>query len=193
MLPKVKKEVTALLATHYPDGEEAALLTEGLMELGERVCIPNGTPRCDDCPVKALCLAHEKGIAAELPVRNVKGEKRRCEKTVLLLRSREGRYAIRKREKSGLLADMWELVNFDGFGADGDVESYLAEHGIRVERIEPLPDGKHIFTHVIWQMKGFMVNTLNENEEFLWKTRAEILAAYAIPTAFKTYVKLMKE
>jgi len=193
MQPRVKTEVTRLLAAHYPEGVEAGLLTEGLMELGERVCIPNGMPRCESCPVRELCLAYRHGATAELPIRIVKKDKRLEEKTVLLICSQEGRYAISKRESDGLLADMWELVNFDGFSADGDVESYLVKEGIRALSIEALPDAKHIFTHVIWRMKGYLVSVENEADTFVWKTKAEILSEFAIPTAFKAYVKFMKE
>ena len=193
MLLKTKKDVTALLRANYPEGEEAALLTEGLMELGETVCIPNGAPKCDRCPVKLLCLARKSGIEEDLPIRNVRKDKRTEDKTVLLLRSENGRYAIRKREKNGLLADMWEFVNLDGFAAEGDVESYLIEQGIRMLSITPLVDSKHIFTHVVWQMKGYQVVVAEESDAFLWKTRDEILSSYAVPTAFRTYVKLMKE
>lgn len=193
MQPRVKTEVTRLLRAHYPEGEEAGLLTEGLMELGERVCIPNGMPRCESCPVRELCLAYRHGVTAELPIRIVKKDKRIEKKTVLLIRSAKGRYAISKRESDGLLADMWELVNFDGFGADGDVESYLVKKGIRVLSIEALPDAKHIFTHVIWQMKGYLVSVEHEVSSLVWKTKSEILSDFAIPTAFKAYVKFMKE
>ena len=192
MQPRVKNEVTQLLRAHYPEGEEASLLTEGLMELGERVCIPNGTPRCEICPVKELCLARSQGIAEELPIRIVKKDKRIEEKTVLVIRSKTGRFAIRKRADEGLLSGMWELVNFDGHGAEGDVEGYLVEKGIRVCSIEALLDSKHIFTHIIWQMKGYAVEAEQESPHFVWKTYEEITSEYAIPTAFKHYVKFMK-
>ena len=123
----------------------------------------------------------------------MKKEKRIDRKTVLLLRSGRGRYAIRKRSGEGLLADMWELVNFDGHGAEGDVESYLAEKGIRAEEIFPLADSCHIFTHVIWEMKGFAVSVSEESDAFIWKTKEEIASSFAIPTAFRAYLKLMKE
>lgn len=193
MQPRVKTEVTRLLAAHYPEGEDAALLTEGLMELGERICIPNGAPRCEACPVRELCLAHRAGIAAELPVRVVKKEKRIEEKTVLLLSSEDGRYAIRKRADDGLLSGMWELVNFDGFGAEGDVESYLLSQGIRPLTIERLPDAKHIFTHVVWRMRGYAVSCAKASDSFVFKTKNEILADYAVPTAFRAYVNYMRE
>ncbi|MBO7373250.1 MAG: A/G-specific adenine glycosylase, partial [Oscillospiraceae bacterium] len=59
--PKTKRFVKNLLRVHYPEGYEAGLLTEGIMELGETVCLPNGGPRCDVCPLKSLCAAHREG------------------------------------------------------------------------------------------------------------------------------------
>ena len=40
--PAVRREAAALLRASYPAGEAAALVTEGLMELGETVCVPSG-------------------------------------------------------------------------------------------------------------------------------------------------------
>ena len=42
--PATRRAVTELLRAHYPSGDSAALLTEGIMELGETVCLPNGIP-----------------------------------------------------------------------------------------------------------------------------------------------------
>lgn len=193
MLPRIKKEMTALLRAAYPDGEMASLVTEGLMELGEQVCIPNGTPRCTVCPVRDDCLASEKGITEELPVRNVKKEKRNEEKTVLLIRSESGRYAIRKRPSTGLLADMWEFVTCDGSLSSAEIENYLAEHSIQAAEILPSAASRHIFTHVIWNMKGYTVSVRGESPAFVWKTAEEIVSSVAIPTAFKAYLKLLKE
>ncbi|MBO7740349.1 MAG: A/G-specific adenine glycosylase [Clostridia bacterium] len=189
MLPATKKSVTSLLKRVYPSGEEAALLTEGLMELGEQICIPNGEPRCEVCPIASHCRAFAEGKTAELPVREVKKEKRREEKTVLLLRSREGRYAIRKRPDKGLLANMWEFPVLDGTCAEGDVEGYLAEQGFSVEAVLPCGEAEHIFTHIVWQMVGFSVMVREEKSDYLWKSREEILAEYAIPSAYRYYIK----
>lgn len=189
MLPATKKSVTSLLKSVYPSGEEAALLTEGLMELGEQICIPNGEPRCEVCPIAPYCRAFAEGKTAELPVREVKKEKRREEKTVLLLRTNEGRYAIRKRADKGLLANMWEFPVIDGKCAEGDVEGYLAEQGFSVEAILSCGEAEHIFTHIVWQMVGFSVTVREEKSDYLWKSREEILADYAIPSAYRYYIK----
>ena len=193
MLPATKKAVTVLLKAVYPEGREAALLTEGLMELGERVCIPNGEPRCEACPVRHLCRAKKEGIAGEIPVRNARVEKRREDKTVLLLK-KDGKYAIVRRPDKGLLAGMWEFPSIDGSCAEGDVESYLVEHSICVkpENIKSCGEGRHIFTHIVWEMKGFLCEVENEGGPFLWKSGAEILDSYAIPSAYRIFLKKLK-
>ena len=189
MLPATKKNVTSLLRKVYPTGEEAALLTEGLMELGEQICIPNGEPRCAICPLAAYCRAYAEGKTAEIPLREVKKEKRKEEKTVLLLRSQEGRYAIQKRGEKGLLANMWEFVTLDGRYAEGNVESYLTEQGFLVERIVHCGEAEHIFTHIVWKMQGFSVTVANEVGDYLWKSREEIGLDFAIPSAYRYYLK----
>jgi A/G-specific adenine glycosylase len=73
------------------------------------------------------------------------------------------------------------------------VESYLVEKGIRVLSVERLSEARHIFTHVVWEMHGFLALCEGENDAFLFLTKDEILSSYAIPTAYRTYVKLMKE
>ena len=57
-MPATRRAVTDLLRAHYPSSDSAALLTEGIMELGETVCLPNGIPLCDRCPLRGLCLSH---------------------------------------------------------------------------------------------------------------------------------------
>lgn len=189
MLPATKKSVTSLLKSVYPTGKDAALLTEGLMELGEQICIPNGEPRCETCPIAAYCRAFAEGKTSELPVREVKKEKRREEKTVLLLRTCEGRYAIVKRAEKGLLANMWEFPSLDGRCADGDVESYLAEQGFSIESLVACGEAEHIFTHIVWHMVGYSVTVDEENGEYLWKSREEILQDFAIPSAYRYFIK----
>ena len=192
MLPATKKSVTALLRAVYPLGEEAALLTEGLMELGEQVCIPNGEPRCAVCPIRSFCRAYAESKTDSIPVREVKKEKRKEERTVLLLKSQEGRYAIQKRLDKGLLANMWEFPCLDGVYAEGDVEAYLSERGFLVESVKSCGDADHIFTHIVWKMTGYLVSVKEEGGDYLWKSRDEIVSLYAIPSAYRFYVKQLE-
>ena len=112
LLPEVKKEMTALLCAVMP--EEAGDFNEALMELGETVCLPNGAPDCDHCPLQKFCIAYEKDLTKELPVR-IKKQTRTTEyMTVLLIVSSQGHIALEKRTEKGLLSGMYQLPNLSG-------------------------------------------------------------------------------
>lgn len=83
------------------------------MELGACVCVPNGAPKCDACPLRTVCLAEKSGAWASLPVKEAKKPRRIEEKTVFFLQC-GGQYAVRKRPETGLLAGLWELPNVEG-------------------------------------------------------------------------------
>ena len=65
---KVKKRVETEITGIIPKGR-AGDFNQSLMELGAMVCLPNGAPKCGNCPLEAICLAHRAGIQGELPVK----------------------------------------------------------------------------------------------------------------------------
>lgn len=192
MLPKVKREVTASLKEIYPDGQDASDLTQGIMELGEVVCIPNGEPKCDECPLSSVCRAHLTGQTQRYPVRSAKKKRKITPLTVFVL-SCGDKLALHRREKSGLLAGMWEFPNAEGFMTPKQAEAYLRQIGIEPVRMEPCGQTKHIFTHVEWHMTGYRIRCLTESAQFEWKTAEEIASGVAIPGAFRFYRKLLEQ
>jgi A/G-specific adenine glycosylase len=190
MLPATKKAVTDALLAVYPSGRDARLLTEGLMELGETVCIPNGAPRCESCPVREFCQGYADGIAQELPVRNAKKE-RRIEKRTVLLLSCSGKYALNKRPPRGLLASLWEFPNMEGHMSEDCLRNYLSSVGLSTVTISPIGDAKHIFSHVEWQMIGYQVECSNEIDDFVWAEAERIRNEFAVPTAFRYFEALL--
>ena len=188
MQTKTRAAMTALLRERYPAGEAAGLLTEGLMELGETVCVPNAAPDCAACPLAALCRAHQSGTEARYPVKTPPRPRRIEERTVLLLRCGE-RWAIRRREDRGLLAGLWEFPSVEGrLTAE---EAVAAARGLGGEVLSCVPCGeaRHVFTHVEWHMTGFRVELKREAEGLVWRSAAEIREAYSIPTALRAYQK----
>ena len=179
--PSLKKDVTSLLRDEYPEGEAAALLTEGLMELGETVCLPNAQPHCMQCPLSNICQAHLQRNELQYPVIPPKKPRRIEEKTVLLLYCR-GCYAIRKRTEKGLLCGLWEFPNADGRLSPDEVKSLL-----QPEDIHPCGNSRHIFTHVEWIMTGYRLSIKERLPGYIWKTPEEIAAEYSLPTAFRYY------
>ena len=185
--PTVKKSVTALLREHYPSGEAAALTTEGLMELGETICIPNGAPKCELCPWRSLCRAHQNGTEENYPVKAPPRPRRVEERTVLLLRW-GNRWAIRQREKKGLLAGLWEFPNELGAVTEEELRARFPQ----AERIAPCGSAKHVFTHVEWHMEGWLLDLRKPLPGLTWETAEEIRSRYSIPTALKAYLALIE-
>ena len=73
--------------------------------------------------------------------------------------------AIRRRPDQGLLASLYELPNLSGWQeADRALEAYRIPES-QVEAVEPLPEAKHIFSHVEWHMKGFLIRLKPDGEK----------------------------
>ncbi|MGN0983111.1 MAG: A/G-specific adenine glycosylase [Candidatus Limivicinus sp.] len=189
-LAGTKARFTALLRQSYPSGREAALLTEGIMELGETICIPNGEAKCAACPLQAHCLAHETDTVARYPVKSPPKERRLEQRTVLLLHH-NGRYAIRKREGKGLLAGLWEFPNVLGRLSPAEAIAWAEAQGLTVTVCTPCPGGKHIFTHVEWHMDAYLLDCTGETGDFLWQSPQEIKRDFSVPTAFRFCLKLI--
>ncbi len=189
-IPATKRNVASLLRLYYPSGHDAGLLTEGIMELGETVCLPNTLPHCDVCPLQTLCVAHLMGKELAYPVKTVKKSRRIEEKTVFLLHC-NGCYAIRKRPSRGLLAGLWEFPN-----VEGTLSAEAALNAVRTMDIEPvnadaLENAKHIFTHVEWHMTGYRIDCREMVPWLLWKRPEEIAADYSLPIAFRVYQNII--
>lgn len=160
----------------YP--KQAGDFCQALMELGAIVCVPNGEPMCLICPWREICRAHLAGKKEHFPVRSEKKARKTVELNLYVL-EKDGRYALRKREKSGLLAGLWEFPNY---------ETESPDFGTVIKKKK----AKHIFTHVEWHMTGYFVKAETYDSEFTWVTAEEIEQSYALPSAFKAFKEWIK-
>jgi A/G-specific adenine glycosylase len=190
-LPATKKELTELLRSEYPEGEEASLLTEGIMEIGERVCIPNGVPLCSSCPLFDICLARKKGLTDQIPVKSPKAERKLVKMTVFIL-EHDGKFALRKRSNEGLLSGMWEFYHTEKNLSQKEALAHLKESGFCPTEIRSLGNEHHIFTHLEWKMKGYFAHVENRGN-LIWKTKEELEQEIALPGAFHKWKQKMKE
>ena len=195
---KVRASVERDLAETMPT-DRPGDFNQAMMELGACICIPNGKPLCEDCPLNLICMAHRQGRETEFPRKAGKKAKRIEDKTVLVIRD-QNRAVIRKRPAGGLLGGMYEFPTLAGFCTAEEVTKYLAANGIKVLRIQPLDDAKHIFTHREWHMKGYMIR-VDELEkgapgkdvrDWIYIEPEETREKYPIPSAFGAYTKYLK-
>ena len=182
--PAFKKQVRQALAEVYP--RQAGDFTQALMELGATLCGPNTAPQCHACPCRPFCLGHKNGTAEQLPVKEAKAPRRQEEKTVFIF-SCNGRYALCKREETGLLAGLWQFPNREGKLTVEDAISFVEGMGLKPVEILRIVERKHIFTHVEWDMSGIYMEIREENDRYTWLTGEQIRQQAALPTAFRKF------
>jgi A/G-specific adenine glycosylase len=221
---------------------------QAMMELGATVCLPNGAPKCEVCPVAHLCEACKQGRVSEFPVKSGKPPRRIEKKTVLVLLESTGaevevpsgpaldsseavkasdgstalatpadnsavspapgtgfRTALRKRPVTGLLAGLWEFPNYDGELTEEEVRQILKASGLRLTdsglksaSLTKLKNNKHIFTHIEWEMTGYLAVVEHEQAPedqapgFIWVGIDQLEEQLTLPAAFKSYYQILK-
>lgn len=194
-----KKSVAAQLAELYPEEGKGLCgdFTQGLIELGAMVCVPNGRPQCEICPAAEFCRAKEAEVQMELPVKAEKKARRIEERTVFILTNGSleegGRMAVRKRPAEGLLANLAELPNVLGELTPDQALQRAWEWGCSPAGLTRSSKFKHIFSHVEWHMTGYYITCgdcgmPDEGEPFRWVTAEEMEAEVPLPSAFQYFL-----
>ena len=194
MKQSVRKKMEDALEQVIPE-DAAGDFNQGLIELGAIVCVPNGDPKCGECPVAEVCEARKQGIIAEIPVKS-KGKARKIEERTVFV-FRDGRQiAIRKRPSKGLLAGLYEFPSEPGRMSMENAAAYSKEIGLAPVRIRELGEAKHIFSHIEWHMTGYeiLVDELEKTNRkgFLFIRPEEMEEAYPIPSAFGYYAGVLR-
>ena len=208
----ITEEIRAILPIDRP-----GQFNQALMDLGAMVCIPNGAPRCKECPWQAYCISHLENRTDSIPVKQTKTKRRKENKTVFLLFA-EGKVAITKREAKGLLAGMWQFPMADSTLSleesrnmadalvcipDEALDKQLSDNkgdsneneneNVNI-KLSAGAKAKHIFSHIEWQMSARVItleripeNTTFMNQKIIWVSKEELQQDYAMPSAFAVY------
>ncbi|MBR0464776.1 MAG: A/G-specific adenine glycosylase [Clostridia bacterium] len=171
------------------DPDRPGEFNQAMMGLGRLVCLPK-KPRCETCPVAGFCGALALGAQTRIPVLPARAEKRVVRRGVALVFCRES-VLVRKRPDTGLLAGLWEFPGFEDACDTASVRACLAEMGMeRLRSQGEAPSVKHVFTHVVWQMKGFAfeVGAPPDGLTFVTASELERLPMPSAMRAFRTFV-----
>ncbi len=187
---RVEQELAQVMSKARPGD-----FNQAMMELGAMVCVPNGAPHCEECPLREGCKAYHENCTLEYPKKAAKKERTIEKKTILIIQDAD-RAALHKRDQKGLLAGMYEFPNLEGHLTGEQVIAYLAENGLQSLHIKQLQGSKHIFSHKEWHMIGYAIRvdelapkSVTESTKdwiFVEPTRTE--KEYPIPSAFAAYV-----
>ncbi len=194
-----RNQVAAWLVHIMP--ERAGDFNQAVMELGEVVCIPNGVPLCDRCPLSGECKAFQEKTQMDFPVKPEK-KTRRIEKRTVFIIEQNGKFSIRKRPDTGLLAGLWEFPSVVGGISMKEIKKSFGENSV-IRKLEP---DVHIFSHVEWHMDCYYISCsmqtgemkdweLSKRERVLSKRELvmvsleELQTKYTLPVAFHGFRK----
>ncbi len=191
---QVKKDWEALI-TKTMSKDRPGDYNQALMEIGAMVCVPNGAPKCNECPFATMCQAHLSKEETNYPYKAPKKARVIEKRTVLILRS-ENKTVLVKRPETGLLAGMYEFPVIEGKASQEEVVAYLKSKGISAIWASPLEEAKHIFTHKEWHMLAYMVRIdewCKENgpDEWIFVEPKDTEKRYPIPSAYAKYMKYL--
>lgn len=179
----LKEQIETDLKEVYPMMRSGDF-TQSLMELGALLCLPNQSPKCNECPLSFLCKAKLNHTQMLLPVKKKKDARKQETKTVFILRCGD-KIAIKKREVGGLLGGLWEFPNANGLLTEVEISEWLLKHNIEFIEITKSSEKKHIFTHIEWKMVCYSVLSKRTNTEFSWVTENILKQQISLPTAFR--------
>ncbi len=99
-------ERAAALATA---AKRPGTFNEGLMELGATVCTPGpGMPRCDECPLREMCVARREGRQLVIPRAKTPAVRKTVYCAVAIVERADGAILVEQRGDKGMWAGMWQ-------------------------------------------------------------------------------------
>lgn len=182
--PAVRRAIAARVEALMPE-DRPGDFNQALMDLGATVCVP-GTPDCGACPWAADCAARLAGDPEDLPLLPKKKAPATLCRDVLLIRAGD-RVLVRQRTEN-MLKGLWVFPMAEGFAEAPDIHLRAKkETGLDCCRIAFCGPARHVFTHQIWEMRLWRMETdpaAVPAPPWRFVTAAE-LSALALPTAMK--------
>ncbi len=137
---------------------------QAMMELGRTICKPR-QPLCSKCPLTEHCLAFQRGVQAQRPVKAPRRRTPHYDVTAGVIYNDEGQLLIAQRPAEGLLGGLWEFPG--GKVEPGETlqecltRELHEELAIRVEIGDLLAVIKHGFTHFRITLHAFRCRYLS--------------------------------
>ncbi len=146
--------------------------TQAIMDLGATLCT-RSKPRCEDCPLKADCLAFQQGNQTEYPTKKPKKVMPEKYTVMLILQNNQQEVLMQKRPPVGIWGGLWCFPQFD---KPELAEEWLENSfGMSLSRAERLSKIKHTFSHFHLHIQPLIVTIKNpinvgvmEHDDSLW-------------------------
>lgn len=137
-----EKKLWALACEVLPQAADMPTYTQGVMDLGATVCTTR-KPRCSDCPLQSVCVAHAQGQPERYPVKTRKLKRSAQSIWLLCARNDQGQYWLSPRPTPGVWAG---LYCFECFESEAQLAAQVAAQ-VSGASMQALPALKHVLTH----------------------------------------------
>ncbi|QWC00317.1 A/G-specific adenine glycosylase [Mycoplasmatota bacterium] len=174
-LEKNKKLVKKINQDLIEDSNPS-VFTQALMELGALICRPKN-PKCEICPLLENCIAYSLNLQNTLPKLSRKKDKKVMHYHVFIIEEDDCIYLRKRTEK--LLGGMYEFPQYD-LGHELEFTYNI---------VEEIGNFKHIFTHLIWEMKVTKIDLKSKSLEDWVKVDKQDLENYPMAKAHRKFVK----
>ena len=179
--PKTKKAAESFFLKRISADRPGDYLA-ALMDVGELICLPAGTPKCDECPLAPFCKAHAQRKEMDYPVLNEKKEKKVVALSVFLL-SLDGKLIIHKREEGSLMGGLYEFPNGK---SQEKPEICLENLGFAsFSNLKLVKKAKHVFTHLIYEMDVYSADVSSVSAPFAAMKKEQIIHEVPMATCFR--------
>lgn len=177
-------------------GADPAAYNQAIMDFGATYCTPK-SPECQSCIFSDDCIAHNKGLVAEIPYKAKKIKKRTRHLHYLIITDSSGNTVIRHR----LEKDIWQsLYDYPCMEMESEkqlnklsIEEYLSSiFRLEITNVKfPTKTYKHILTHqtLFGQFYHVQVDEVHElSKPYLQIERTQV-EAYALPVLLTNHLK----
>jgi A/G-specific adenine glycosylase len=89
---------------------DCGAFNQALMELGATICTPK-SPRCEICPVAAMCLTHERGLQEQIPAPRRRPRVEHVTESLVVIR-RHGKLLLTRHAEGRRWARLWDFIRF---------------------------------------------------------------------------------
>ncbi len=191
---KVEQKLWHLADIHTPE-QQAADYTQAIMDLGATVCT-RMHPRCDVCPLRNTCYAHAHQRTSEFPEVRPKRQRPTRQATLLVLRDRQGRILLERRQQGGVWQGLWSLPQDTTIGSLRNLARAHAK--LAGCRQQNLPAIHHSFSHYHWHATPWLVDQVTpfsgvrEPDMLNWWTPQQAMDL-ALPAPIRKFLSQLEE
>ena len=174
------KRVFSSLAAELISKENPALHNQGVMEFGATFCTPVN-PKCGECPFKVSCVALNRGLINDLPVKIPPKKSRKRYFFYLVIRKQDS-LLMRKRQTKDIWHGLFDFLLIEK-SKPVKPENLIreAEHQTLIEkasRVEVSKNYKHVLTHQTIHCRFINIEAdpsfMIANEDMAFYTKPEI-------------------